>query len=164
MTTQGNRIMLTNRDDIRRIEGVIKTGITPKPGTVMQIDISAGFDANNKLTLEYYDADADGARPHGPLLVLEEDRYQGKLMTAAYAAGDPASCVIPEAGDILNMLLQDVAGTGDAHSAGELLIVDKGTGELIATTGTPESEPFMLFDALAAPTADTLARVVATGY
>ena len=62
------------------------------------------------------------------------------------------------------MLLQDVAGTGDDHALGEMLIIDKGTGKLIASTGTPEAECFMLVETITDPTADTLAHVIYTGY
>ena len=62
------------------------------------------------------------------------------------------------------MLLQDVAGTGDSHAIGDRFIVDNGTGKLIATTGTPESEPFILMETVAAPTADALAHVIFTGF
>ena len=63
----------------------------------------------------------------------------------------------------MNCLIGDVAGTGDDHAFGDILMVDDGTGELIATTGTPESEPFMLMEVITDPTADTLARVIYSG-
>jgi len=52
-------------------EGLIKTGETPKPGTVLQIDASAGLaSGTNNWTYEIYNADADGGRPKGPLFIL----------------------------------------------------------------------------------------------
>jgi len=43
-------------------------------------------------------------------------------------------------------------------------MVDDGTGKLIATTGTPESEPFVLLETVTDPTADTLAWTMYSGY
>jgi len=146
-------------------EGLIKTGETPKPGTVLQIDASAGLaSGTNNWTYEIYNADADGGRPKGPLFILLPDRLQGKLETDAYAAGDHCFVYTPAAGEEFNMLLKDVAGTGDDHALGEMLIIDDTTGKLIATTGSPESEPFMLIEAVTDPVADTLAHVIFTGY
>jgi len=146
------------------MEGTVKTGETIFPGVIVQFDISAGISGNGKFTWELYNADADGARPKGPLVIVVEDRKQGKLMTNSYVAGDHIYGYVPVAGEEFNMLIGDVAGTGDSHTIGEVLIVDDTTGELIATTGTPESEPFMLLETLAAPTADTLAHCIYTGY
>lgn len=62
------------------------------------------------------------------------------------------------------MLLLNIAGTADDHALGELLMVDNGTGKLIATTGTPECEPFVLLEAVTDPVADTLAWTMFSGY
>jgi len=144
-------------------EGTL-TAITPKPGTIMQIDISAGLDGTGRFTYEIYNADADGGRPKGPLFILLPDRLQGKLETDAYTSAGHCFLYTPVAGEEFNMLLIDIAGTGDDHTAGEMLIVDDTTGKLIATTGTPETEPFMLLETVTDPVADTLAHVIYTGY
>ena len=151
---RGNVIVLSAEPNGRFVEGTIKTGITPKPGTIMQIDVSAGLDSNNRPTWEYYEPGTDGHRPIGPYIVLREDIARGKTATTAYAAGDHAFGYIPLPGDELNLLLQDTAGTADI-SPGQF-IVDNGTGEMIATTGTVENEPFLLMETISAPTADTL--------
>ena len=162
--SRGNSIFVTSNPRGIYMEGVVKAGETIFPGVVVQFDISAGINGNGKFTWELFNADADGGRPKGPLICVIEDRKQGKLMTASYVAGDVIYGYVPLAGEELNMLLGDVAGTGDAHTAGEMLIVDDTTGELIATASTPETEPFMLLETVAAPTADTLAHVIYTGY
>jgi len=137
---------------------------TPKPGTIMQIDVSEGINGDGRFTWEAYNRDADGNRPAGPLAILLPDRLQGKLHTDAYAAGDHGFLYTPIAGEEFNCLLLDVSGTGDDHAFGEILIVDDGTGKLVATTGTPETEPFMLLEAVTDPIADTLLHVIYNGY
>lgn len=161
---KGNLIVVSAEPQGRFVEGYIATGETPKPGQVVQIKASAGIDDTGNFTWEIYNADADGGRPKGPLGVLDIDHMQGKTATQAYVAGARCFVYIPYPGDELNMLLADVGGTADAHSFGEMLIVDDTTGKLIATTGTPETEPFMLLEDVTAPTADTLVHVIYTGY
>lgn len=158
-----SRILVSADYHGRRVEGIIGASITPKPGTVMQIDFSIAK-KGGRYTWKLADMDGDGGRPKGPLIVLTEDELQGKLVTDAYAAGDRAFGYIPLAGDELNMILLDVAGTGDDHTIGEMLIVDDTTGKLVATTGSPECEPFVLCETVTDPVADTLALVMYTGY
>lgn len=161
---KGNKIIVNAHPMGRRLEGPIKTGETPKPGTVMQIDVSAGLNDYAQFTYEAFNADGDGTRPIGPLFVLLEDELQGRTATTAYAAGENAFVYVPLPGDELNMLVLNIAGTADDHAIGEMLIVDDTTGKLIATTGTPETEPFMLLETITDPTADTLAHCIYTGH
>lgn len=144
-------------------EGIIAAGETPKPGQIVQMDPSVDL-VGGRHTWKIYNADADGGRPKGPLIVLLEDSYQGKTVSDAYAAGDRAFGYIPLPGDELNLLLGDVAGTADDHTKGEILIVDDTTGKLVATTGTPETEVAMLLETVTDPAADTLAWCIWTGY
>jgi hypothetical protein len=156
----GNEILLTAIEPQGvDIEGIISG--TPKPGTVMQIKASTE-PVGGVFTWEVYNQAADGNR--SLIAVLLPDALQGKCATDAYVTGSRGFLYMPAAGEQLNMILQDVSGTGDTHAIGERLIVDDGTGTLIATTGTPESEPFILLETLAAPTADGLARCMFTGY
>ena len=121
----------------------------------MQVDVSELRDANGNLTWEAFNADADGDQRL--IAVLLENHAIGNLVTDAYVTGDHGFVYCPQPGEWLNMLIGDVSGTGDSHTFGELLMADDGTGELVATTGSPESESFMLLETLAAPTADVLA-------
>ena len=161
---RGNEIIVSANPRGVFHEGVIGLGLTPKPGTIMQIQTSAGISDDGRMTWELATPGTDGYRPIGPLAVLLHDSLRGKLTTDAYAAGDRCFLYTPVAGEELNCLLGDVGGTGDDHSFGEVLIVDTGTGELIATTGSVESEPFILLEDVTDPTADTLAHVMYTGY
>lgn len=160
----GNEIIVSANPRGVFLEGKIKTGETPKPGTILQIDASAGLDSNKRYTFEIYNRDADGNRPHGPLCILLADTNRGKTATDAYAAGDACQVYVPIAGEEFNLLLSDISGTGDDHAIGEILIIDDGTGELIANTGSPESEPFMLLETVTDPTADQLVHVIYNGY
>jgi hypothetical protein len=144
-------------------EGIIGAGLTPKPGTIMQIQVATAL-VGGRHTVELYNADADGGRPKGPFLVLREDDLQGRTSSDAYAAGERCFLFTPRAGDELNLLVANLSGTADDHAVGEMLIVDDGTGLLIATTGTPETEVAILLEAITDPTADTLAWCRWTGY
>ena len=50
----------------------------------------------------------------------------------------------------------NAAGTADDVTKGMKLIIDDGTGKVVPTTGTPESEPFVAREAITDPTADQL--------
>lgn len=136
---------------------------TPKPGTCMQIK-AATEPVNGRFTWEAYNADADGNQRL--VAVLNLDYWQGKLATDAYADGDRCQVYCPVAGEELNVLLDDVAGTSATsdYAIGDLLIIDDGTGLVIDTTGTPESEPFILLETLTDLTADQLVWVMYTGH
>lgn len=147
-------ILLTPEPRGRFITGIISG--TPKPGTVMQL-AAATEPVNGNYTYEVYNQAADGNRPQGAIYVLLEDDLQGKTDADAYVSGTLGKLYCPLPGDELRMLLANIAGTGDTFAIGDKLIVDDGTGKLVATTGTPESEPFTVKEtASTALTADTL--------
>jgi hypothetical protein len=160
---RGNEIVV-NADPLGRfMEGYIGAGLTPKPGTIMQLQPATALQGG-RHTFELYNADADGGNPKGPWYVLLPDHLQGKGPTDAYAAGDRAFFYTPLPGDELNLLVANLAGTADDHAVGEILIVDDGTGLLIVTTGSPETEVAILLEAITDPTADTLAWCKWTGH
>ena len=105
---------------------------------------------------------ADGDRI--PIIVLREDYLQGKAATEAYAAGDRCFLYVPATGEELNVLKMDVAGTGDDFRIGDKLIVDDGTGKVLLSASTPESEPFICLETVTDPTADQLVHVMYTGH
>jgi hypothetical protein len=117
-------------------------------------------------TYTVYNRDGDGNMPVGSYWVVtgELNLMIGKAQTESYAAGERCSFYSPRAGEELNLLLANIAGTGDDHALGEILMVDDGTGKLIVTTGTPESECAQLLEAVTDPTADTLAWCQWTGH
>lgn len=157
----GNQIIISAEPKGVRISGKV-TG-TPKPGTVMQIDVSEAVEGG-RFTWEAYNKGANGDA--AIIAVLLEDYHQGKLATDAYVAGDRCELYIPANGEELNMLVDDVSGTGsDAFVLGDTLMVQDGTGRLIAVVGTPQSQPFDILEANSGGlTADTLKRCQYTGH
>ena len=151
---KGNNIIVTGEPTGVRAEGVVSG--TPKPGTVMEISAIA---SNGQRTYQVYQPGADGNQR--PICVLLFDALQGQLPTVALVSGARCFVYYPRMGEELNMLLADVGGTA-AHPILEVLMVDNATGLLIATTGTPESEPFILLEAFAE--AGGLAHCLYTAY
>lgn len=160
---RGTKIVVSPFPKGHYVEGIIGAGLTPKPGTIMQLQPATAL-VGGRHTWELYNADADGGRPKGPIIVLTEDAYQGRTSSTAYAAGDRAFGYIPLPGDELNLLVANIAGTADDHTKGEMLIIDDTTGLMIATTGSPETEVAQLLETITDPTADTLSWCQWTGY
>lgn len=160
---KGNRILLSPDPKGRFVEGVVKAGQTFYPGMCVQPDLTIATNGN-RYTYGYYDADADGGRPKGAHWIVLEDIKLGKTATDPFVAGERFQAYAPQPGDELNLYLGDVAGTADSHTAGEMLIIEDGTGEFIATTGSPEAEVAQLRETLSALTADTHGHCEWTGY
>ena len=160
--SRGNRIVLSENPRGRFLEGTI-TG-TPLPGTIMQLDTTA-VDGNGRHTWVVFNRDDDGDRPVGPLAVLTE-KGEGFDFDTAYVTGDRGFLYVPLPGDELNLRWSEAGtGTGDAVAVGDLAIVDDGTGLLVDTTGTPQSEPFVAMEAVTDVTSTgTLVWCMATGY
>lgn len=164
----GNRIIVSEEPRGRFIEGIITD--TSKPGTVMEIDWSESIINNSEFSWEAYGTTAaDGIRgvaadgDRRVIAVLLEDKMQGKIATDAYVAGGRCFLYVPIAGELLNMLILDISGTGDDLRLADPLIVNDGDGKLIETTGDPESEPFICLEALTDPVADALLLCMYTG-
>ena len=156
---KGNEIIVSADPKGTFMEGIVSG--TPKPGTCMQI--TAGTAAvGGRFTWEVYNTSADGEQR--AVAVLLPDSDQGQLATTAYVTGARCFLYFPLPGEELNMLMADVSGTGDDHTIGEVLMIDDGTGKLVTTTGSPESEPFISLEATTDPTADALHWCMFTGY
>ena len=138
-------------------EGIVASGQTFYPGMIVQRDPTVDL-VGGAPTYKIYDRAADGDRPAGALWVVTEILRveQGYAITDSIAAGERVMCYSPRPGDELNLLYKNVSGTADDVAAGNVMIVDDGTGKLIVTTGTPQSEPAMALEAIVDPTADTL--------
>ena len=160
---KGNQVLLASNPRGVFMEGPVSG--TPKPGTIMQIKAATSL-VNGRPTWEAYDRTADGNRPQGPLAVLLEDQLQGKIYSDAYTSGANCFLYVPVAGEELNLLVSAAGtSTGDSVAIGDLFIVDDGTGYLVATTGSPESEPFMSMEALSDVVATgTMCHCIYTGY
>jgi len=160
---RGNGIIVSPDPKGKFMEGIIKAGETPRPGTIMQLDPTVSLQGG-RHTWKAYNRDADGNRPAGPMIVLLHDYLQGKLATDAYAAGDRAFGYVPVPGDELNLLFMNQAGTADDVAAGDIMIVDDGTGKITPTTGSPETEVAVALEAITDPTADQLLWCQWSGY
>ena len=142
--------------------GVFLGGIvsgTPKPGTCMTI--TTAEPVNERHTWEAFNRDADGNRANWGVLL--DDFIQGLDNDTAYVDGTHCQIYFPAKGESLLMLVANIAGTGDAFAIGDYMIIDDGTGKLIATTGSPEEEPFQVMETVAALTADTLVHCMYSG-
>ena len=154
---RGNKVVIGDECGVR-VAGIVAG--TPYPGTVLEIQTP--FYRGGQHLFRVYQPGTDGERR--TIFVLLEDDLQGFKLGDAAVDGKLRQIYIPAPGEMLNMLLADVAGTGDDHTALEMLIVDTGTGKLIATTGSPESEPFQLLATVTDPADDFYAPCVYTGY
>lgn len=155
---RGNTIVVSGWPTGKFVEGWIGTGLTPKPGRCMQIDYSVAM-VEGRHTWKYYTPGADGGYPVGPLIVLRENWYLNIGVDVAYAAGNRCHGYVPLNGDELNCLVKNLSGTADDHGADDILMIESGSGLLIASSGTPDFAPFTLNEAITDPTADTLAWV-----
>jgi hypothetical protein len=160
---RGNKILVSDNPKGNFGEGVINTGETPYPGTIMQRDPTQSL-VGGRPVYKMYNRDADGNRPAGAFWVLLEDDLQGKLSMDAYAAGERCRLYSPLPGDEVNLRFGNASGTGDDVTAGDLMIVDDGTGEVITTTGSPETEVAMALEAITDPTEDQLLWCEWTGH
>ena len=171
---RGNRIVVTP-DRGYDVEGYLASGETVYPGMIVQIDPTQSL-VGGRHAWKIYSRDADGDRPKGPFIVLKEDIGQGKAAAGvassnsnslgdAYAtsSGTRLFGFIPLPGCELNLIFKNVSGTADDVTAGDLMIVDTGTGKVIVTTGSPETEPAMALEAITDPTEDKLLWCVWTG-
>ncbi len=155
---RGSSIIVVSDPKGQFEEGVVATGETFYPGMVVQRDASVAL-KSGKHIYKYYNRAADGDMPEGSHWVVTERllALQGKIYSDSYAAGERVSLYSPRAGEEMNLLLLNISGTGDDHTAGEILMVNDGDGKLIATTGSPEVEVAQLLESVTDPTADTLA-------
>lgn len=157
MAARGKKVIISSVPQGKMLEGIISG--TPKPGTCLEI--MTPFYQGGKHLYRVYQPGTDGERRC--VYVLLEDDLQGFGLDVAYETLKRCFVYVPIAGEELNMLCSDVSGTGDDHTALETMIIDTGTGKLIATTGSPESEPFQLLVTITDPTADFYAPCMYTG-
>lgn len=162
---RGNSTIVTTEPNGRFEEGIVAAGETHRPGMIVQVDPTVAL-AVGKHTYKIYAETADGDQPRGAFWVVTNllNAFQGKTITDSYAAGEMCSYYAPQPGEELNLLISNLSGTGDDHTKGEKLMVDTGTGELIATTGTPETEVAILLETITDPVADTLAWCQWSGH
>lgn len=145
---------------------------TPAPGIVMELDDGVAA-VGEVFSWAAYGSDAasggNNVNEDGDpkiIAILLEDWAQGKVYNSAYAAGDRGYLYFPLPGETFNMILENQAGTGDAFTIGQELIVDDGTGKLLACaddTSERKAHPFMCLEAVSALAADYYCHVMFTG-
>lgn len=123
-------------------EEVIISG-TPLPGTFMEI-VPSTEPVGGRFT---YRNVTRGNGVKGPVAILLSDTKQGKTATDAYVSGTRGVIYWPVAGEEMNALLSESAGTGTAGETniGDLLAIQKDSGQLMAG-GALGSTPFYLME------------------
>lgn len=107
---RGSKILLNADAKGLRIEGTIVG--TPKPGTIMEKTSAAAVQGRFS-----YQASSRSSGAKGPNIILTENWILGKIYSDAYATGEHGFMYQLNAGDDCNVILLDVAGTGDAAIA-----------------------------------------------
>jgi hypothetical protein len=140
---KGSKILINADPHGRREEGTITD--TSKPGTLME-RVPATAMSQGRFSWRAASATA-GAK--GQRIILLENWTLGKIYSDAYAANERCFLYWLQAGDECNVILLDVAGTGDAAIAiGDLFGVNN-TGK-ITRNSAYTSTPFESQEAVAA--------------
>lgn len=145
---KGSTILINgNQPNGRYVTGILSGVLYPG----QQLQIKAGVEPiNGNFTYEA----CSSAGANQPAFILLEDESQGVNATTAYADGALAQLYVPISGDELNLLYANIAGTADAFTIGQAIIVNN-AGKFIATTGTPFKK-HACEETVAAITTDTL--------
>jgi len=171
MGMKGTRIQVSHPGGAAKgiqLEGFIVG--TPKPGTVMEMLATAPV-GNNFFSWSPYGTTAasggnwvtaDGDRKI--VAILLENASEGKTYNDAYVTGTLGRIYIPQAGEEFNMVIENQSGTGDVFTVGQEMMVDDGTGKLLACDSDAEAHPFHMMEALAALTADAHNWVMFRGH
>ena len=147
-----NVIVLTPAPAGRFMEGVLSASTTLKPGHAVEIKAATEPSAGGKHTWQAY----SGSNGHRKLIgILLENEIVGLTCEDAITTGQKVRIYIPVPGDELLIRVSATGtGTGDSQAIGDKLILANG-GTFIATTVTPEAEPFEVME--------TISDVVAAG-
>ncbi len=146
---RGTEIIVSSEPRGRFTEGIISG--TPKPGTIMEL-LAATAPVGGRFT---WRASTRSTGAKGAIAVLLPDNLQGKLATDAYVTLTRGFLYFPVAGEELNLLVADVAGTADDVAIGALFGVETTTGKLKADSSYG-SAPFQALEAITDPAADYL--------
>lgn len=159
--SNGTRILVTSKP--RGVFEDIKVVGTPKPGTLMEIKPSTDPVANI-FSYQPYGTQADSSGQYvandgdkKAIAILVERDQDGKTFDDAYVDGDMGRIYWPVMGEQFNMLVQDIAGTGDDHIIGEEMMAANDTtplGTLLIADSDAEAHPFTLLEASTDPTDD----------
>ena len=168
---RGNEIVVSADPLGHFTEGVLGGTLNVQPGQILQLQTATAL-VGGRFTYVPYQPGSNGVAPLGPYFVALVANLWGRMPSVQpnppgyssstisypptfYTPGDRLFLYTPYPGDELNLLIADGPGTGSAHNAGELEMVQNGTGKLIPQTGSLLA-PFVLLETLAALTTDTL--------
>lgn len=157
--SKGNGIVVSSNPKGVFLEGTIQD--TSKPGTVMQMEAATAF-ISGRPNWIHANLGADG----DPALIalLVEDSLQGQLMTTAYTSGTRCFLYCPVAGEEVNVLLDEGAGTSNTITQGDRFMMDSDTGIPIPESGSPRSVPFIAMETLTQQAAPVLTWCTYTGH
>lgn len=150
-----NTIVAESEPKGKFYEGIISG--TPLPGTAMQIQAGT-LDKSGTYTWEALNQNAGAGATTDPRLcaILCEDDLQGGVVSQAYVSGRRGKIYCPLPGELVNILVADVAGTGDTHTVGDRVVATLGTGKFATQATSANLAQFTLLESTAALTADTL--------
>jgi hypothetical protein len=148
---QGQKILLST-DPKGRFSEVIISG-TPKPGTFLEMTTAALVGGRETMQ-----AVSRTTGTKGPVCILLEDNQQGKSVSDAYVSGTRAPVYWPLAGDEMNALVADVAGTAQFNATVGQSYVIQNTGKLVANSSN-NAVPFQSLEAVTDPQTDYLLMV-----
>ena len=158
MADSHNEIVLAAAPAGKFLEGHLSTATYP--GTAMEVK-AATEPVGGRHTWQAY----SGTSGHRKLIaILMKNEMIGYTISDQIADGQRIKLYAPIPGDELLVLVSaSGTGTGDAQAIGDKLILANG-GTFIATTGTPEAEPFEVMETLTdVVAAGTLTHVIFTG-
>lgn len=158
MADSHNTILLSAAPAGRFLEGILNTATYP--GTSMEVD-AAVEPIGGKHT---WQASSLTSGQRQLIAILLENEMVGKTCADQIADEQKIRMYCPIPGDELLVLVSAAGtGTGDAQAIGDMLIRASG-GTFIATTGSPEQEPFQVMETMTdVVAAGTLTHVMATG-
>ena len=157
---KGTRVLITGEPKGRFIEGIVSG--TPSPGTLMEV-VAATEPVQGDYTWQVYQPGTDGEQR---LMAVLLERGEGYNYETAYTTAYKCFLYIPLPGDEINMLVRAAGtATSDSQAIGDIYIADTGTGLLVATTGTPESECFVCMETVSdVVTGGTMVHCMFTGF
>ncbi len=152
--SRGSGIILSSNP-----KGVFLSGIagdTSKPGTIMQVALATERIGNNFT----YIASAPGTDGYKVLcaVMIESSKFGLSVGTAA-VSGQLIEMYVPASGEDINVLVGEVAGTGNSYAIGDKLIIDAEDGLLVPFTGSPQDTPFIMMETLTQVSGSYLAWV-----
>ena len=140
----------------RFIEGDLAPDVAPKPGQCVSLSLQSADRGKYELA-------GNGQGNSKELVIVCEDSLQGGTVDDAYTAGSRFRGYIPLPGDEVQILFDDIAGTGDVLEIGDGIYINS-LGKGYEESGTPERTPFVVLELVAGtPDEDRLVLCRYTG-